>query len=161
MNPPEQEQVIVARRWQTVATMPLAVLAILLGLWALTQPTAYLVVPGWVAIFFGAAAIPVLLIQFLRPQRLRLNPEGLVIDAGGLAKPKFLHWSDLEGFYVWKIRNSRMPAFRYADGHEPHSPIVHAMRKRTGVDGALAAPWPLRPEVLVNVLNQYRQYFTR
>jgi hypothetical protein len=161
MDPPREEQVIIAKRWQTFATMPLAVLAILLGLWALTQPYNYLVVPGWVAIFFGAAAIPVLLVQLMRPQRLRLNPEGLVIDAGGLTtKPKFLHWGDVEGFYVWRIRNAKMPAFRYAEGHEPHSAVAQAMRKRTGVDGALAAPWPLQPEVLVNVLNQYRQFFS-
>jgi hypothetical protein len=161
MDPPTEEQIIVARRWQTFATFPLAIIAILLGVWALMQPSSYLTVPGWTAIFFGAAAIPVLLVQALRPQRLRLNPEGLVIDVGGLGKPRMLHWSDFEGFYVWKIRNTKMPAFRYLEGHEPHPSIAHAMRKRTGVDGALAAPWPVRPEVLVNVLNQYRQFFTR
>jgi hypothetical protein len=157
MDPPTEEQVIVARRWQTFATFPLAVVAILLGVWALLQPSSYLTLPGWTAIFFGAAAVPVLFVQALRPQRLRLNPEGLVIDAGGLGKPRMLRWADFEGFYLWK----RTPAFRYVEGHEPHPTIAHAMRKRTGVDGALAAPWPVRPEVLVNVLNQYRQFFTR
>ena len=160
MDPPTEEQVIVALRWQTVITIPLAAMAILLGVWALIQPSPLLDVPGWIAIFFGAAAIPVLFVQLLRPQRLRLNPEGLVIDTG-LAKPKMLHWTDFEGFYIWKLSTAKMPAFRYAEGHQPHSPLALMMRRRTGVDGALAAPWPVKPEVLVSVLNQYRQFFTR
>jgi hypothetical protein len=59
------------------------------------------------------------------------------------------------------VRGAKLPAFRYAEGFTPRSPIGRALRDRTGVDEALAAPWPLGPEALVNVLNQYRLRFSR
>jgi hypothetical protein len=156
-----QERIIIARRWKTAATMPLALIAIALGVWALSQPDGVLYrAAGWAAIFFGAGAIPVLLVQCARPTRLRLSPEALVIDTG-LARPKTIPWRDLEGFYLWRVRGAKFPAFRYVDGFIPRNPIGRALRDNAGVDGALTAPWPLAPEALVNVLNQYRLHFSR
>lgn len=155
----ENEQVIVASRWTAVVTAALAVVAVLMGIWALRQPQGMgLHVAGWTAIFFGGAAIPVLLVHLVRPARLHLTAQGMLID-GSLSPPKQVRWSDIEGFYVWKVAAARLPAFRYSDRHGPDGPIGRALHDRAGVDGALAAPWPLEPEVLVNVLNQYRQHY--
>lgn len=153
------EQIIIARRWKTAATAPLALLAIGLGVWALWQDAFAAHVAGWVAIFFGAAALPLLLAQFVRPSRLSLGPKGLVIDTG--LTRKRVPWADIEGFYIWRVSKARFCALRYTDGHAPNSAIGRMMRKRVGVDETMAAPWPLAPEALVNVLNQYRLHFSR
>jgi hypothetical protein len=155
------ERIIVARRWKSVATLPLAGLAIGLGLWTLWNTTYVpLEVAGWVAVFFGVAALPVLLVQFIRPSRLRLSEQALILDTS-LSKPKVIPWRDVEGFYVWRTMAARRPAFRYVDGYKPRHLIGKPLRDRAGVDGALRAAWPLAPEALVNVLNQYRLHYGR
>jgi hypothetical protein len=151
-----QERVIVARRWKTVLTLPMALIATGLGWWALMQHAGLaLTMTGWVAIFFGAASIPVLLLQVIRPPRLRLRPDVMIFDNG--LHQKIVPWSDIEGFYLWRMSAAKFPALRYKTGREPHDRISRAMRERAGVDQTIAAPWPLKPQALVDVLNQARR----
>jgi hypothetical protein len=154
-----QERVIVARRWKTVATLPLALMAVLLGWWALTQHAGLaLSLTGWVAIFFGAASTPFLVMQMARPTRLRLRPDVLIIDTG--LHQTVVPWRDIEGFYLWKLSAAKFPALRYKDGHVPHTRIGQMMRERAGVDQTIAATWPMGPEAMVSVLNQCRAELT-
>jgi hypothetical protein len=154
-----QERVIVALRWQTIATLPLALAAIALGWWAIIQHAGLgLSLTGWAAIFLGAASIPLLMLQLLRPTRLRLRPDALIIDNG--FNQKVVPWRDIEGFYLLKLSAAKFPALRYKEGREPHGRVAHLMRERSGVDETMAGAWPLAPEALVNVLNQCRQELT-
>lgn len=159
MHQDTNEQVIVASRWTTIVTAIMAMVGVVAGLWALLQPPGLgLHVAGWTAIFFAGASMPVLLLHLVRPPRLRLNESGLIIDSS-FSRPKVVRWSDVEGFYVWKVVSAKFPAFRYTEQHGPDGPIGRALHDRAGVDRALAAPWPLDPDVLVNVLNRYRQHY--
>ncbi|HET9159251.1 MAG TPA: hypothetical protein VFN88_01445 [Caulobacteraceae bacterium] len=146
-----QERVIVAKRWNLAATLPLAVLGISLGVWAIRQHGGVgLSLTGWLAIFLGGASLPVLLLQVLRPPRLRLRPDVLIID--GAFNQKVVRWSDIDAFYLGRMSAAKYPALRYKEGRAP---------VRRGVasapDQAIAAPWPLKAEAMVDVLNQCRQ----
>jgi hypothetical protein len=151
-----QERVIIASRWKTLMTLPLALVAAGLGWWALMQHAGLaLSLTGWVAIFCGAAAIPVLMLQVIRPPRLRLRPDVMIFDTG--LNQKIVPWSDIEGFYLWRMSAAKFPALRYKAGRMPDDRMTRVMHDRAGVDQTIAAPWPMAPEAMVNVLNQARR----
>jgi hypothetical protein len=151
-----QERVIIASRWKTIMTLPLALIAAGLGWWALMQHAGLaLSLTGWVAIFFGAAAIPVLMLQVIRPPRLRLRPDVMIFDTG--LSQKVVPWRDIEGFYLWRMSAARFPALRYKAGRMPHDRMTKVMHDRAGVDQTIAAPWPMDAQAMVNVLNQARR----
>ena len=104
---------------------------------------------GWLAIFLGGASLPVLLVQVLRPPRLRLRPDVLIID--GAFNQKVVRWRDIDAFYLGRLSAAKYPALRYKTGRAP------AGRRPGGPDQAIAAPWPLKAEAMVDVLNQCRQ----
>jgi hypothetical protein len=148
-----QERIIIARRWNMAATLPMAVLAISLGVWAIRQHDgAALDLTGWLAIFLGGASLPFLLLQVLRPPRLRLRPDVLIFDSA--FNQRVVRWTDIDGFYLGRVSAAKYPALRYKQGRAPMG------RRGGGSDQAIAAPWPLKPEVMVEVLNQCRDELT-
>jgi hypothetical protein len=151
-----QERVIVARRWKTALTLPMAVIAAGLGWWAIVQHAGLaLSMTGWVAVFFGAASIPILLLQVIRPPRLRLRPDVMIFDTG--LNQKVVPWADIEGFYLWRMSAAKFPALRYKSGRAPQDRMTRLMHDRAGVDQTIAAPWPMGAEAMVDVLNQARR----
>lgn len=86
---------------------------------------------GWAAIvFFGGCAV-VYLLNLVRPVSVRLDATGFTVD--GVFKSTFTSWEDVESFYLYKLRRTRLVAWKARPGRQRRSVL-------SAVNGALGAP---------------------
>jgi hypothetical protein len=110
---------------------------------------------GWAAIaFFGLLGIPVMLIQIVRPGRLILGDETLVMETS-FGKRFVVPWRDVESFGVWNVARSKQVGYRYYPDRRPNT-LAQSLTDGMGVDGALGTAWPIKSKDLLTLLEARR-----
>ena len=145
MGLPQQE--FVSSRSRSVLNLLLSLIFVVIGV-ATWRDTDWVLRSG--LIFFSfCAAIFVLL--SLRPQRLKLDDEGLTLSGGLLLSAQKIRWHDISEFQVRRLHpGSRMVTFTYS------SNVSLPIRRGLGRSGAIAGKWPGGPEAMVQRLNDYK-----
>jgi hypothetical protein len=110
----------------------------------------------WSGVFFSACSA-VFIVLLLRPQRLVLNDEGLLLSGGLQRSPTKIAWRDVSEFFIVPIRpGTSMIGFNYANAlNRPRGAAFS--RRISGADGAISGVWPGSKKALVDQLNAYRE----
>lgn len=109
-----------------------------------------------VVLFSVCAAVAIAML--LRPQRLRLDQEGITVLGGLLWSPTKIAWCDVSGFRVVLIRPGvSMIGYNYNSevANKPRGPAFS--RLIAGVDGSISGVWPGSKAALVDQLNACRE----
>lgn len=148
------ERVIVASRAKIGLFVALSLVFVAIGVWMVqSNESPKTLIFGWAAIgFFGVVGIPALALQLIKPPRLILGPEALVMEQT-FGKTTRLAWADIDEFVLWSFRRSSQVAFRYKEGRRPNT-LAQNLIGGMGIDGALGTAWPIRPEALCQLLNE-------
>jgi hypothetical protein len=126
------------------------------GLWMALRPDKPSnVFWGWFGVVFFGLGAAIFAWLLVRPQVLRLTPDGLVLEGGLRRTPMYLDWADIDRFFVDRgPRGVKMIRFNYRPGHAPPGRMTKIARA-FGADGGLPTAWTVSPEVLVAMLNEY------
>lgn len=111
---------------------------------------------GWVGLIFFGLGVAVFAWTLIRPQVLRLDADGFTLDGGFVRAPRRVLWRDIDRFFVRHgPRGVKLVGYNYRPGRAPPSRLAGVARQ-LGADGGLPKAWPLSPEALVDLLNDYR-----
>ncbi|MGV1769495.1 hypothetical protein ACQZ6B_04885 [Agrobacterium vitis] len=147
----------------------LKVLCFLVGSLTFVALSFYILGPGtsslfrWLGIgFFGFCAFMFAILIF-RPQRLLLDHSGFEI-VGGFVPRRKEYWVNVSDFFVYRLpRGGKQIGYNYVPGFSKNSswPAFNrswrALNRRSfGAEAAIPNIWSLKPELVVQELNEFR-----
>jgi hypothetical protein len=145
---------IKSSRWKLALYLggSLAFVAIAIFIPAKPQDTQMMQLGGF---FFGLCALAFMGL-LVRPQSLRLDPEGFTVGGGLNWRPRKILWHDVERFFVYTVgRGTKMVGYNYKPGVRPERAISFNARA-FGADGAIPKAFPWSPQRMADELNSYR-----
>lgn len=121
-------------------------------------------IEGWKAwgglLFFGLCLI-VGVWKFLAPNRLVLGREGFTMHVG---RAHFVRWDDVETFHIWRnpapLSMQKLVAWTYKAGRKPSGQVAR-MAAGLGAEGSLPSLLAMKPERLVDLMNQRLEAFRK
>ena len=152
-----EPQVIRESRVKMGGYLAIALAFVALFLWmALGSTSQRDVLTGWIGIALFGTGGGLFGWMLVRPQVLRLDAQGFVLDGGLVRKPKRIAWADIDRFFVYRApRGGKLIGYNYLPGRAPPSRLV-GLNRAFGAEGGLPRNWTLSPEALVTLLNDYR-----
>lgn len=109
---------------------------------------------AWLCILFFGLCGAIGAANVMRPSRLVLSDNAFRLERP-LGKPRTVEWRDIDAFFVWTNRSSKILGYRYIAGRAPTDALTR-INQSLGLDGGLPTGWSLSTEELVNLMNQYR-----
>lgn len=158
-----QDEVIVGSRVRAGVLGALAVLMSAGAGWMLTLPALSLKaeMAGWVGVPFFAACAVAGFWQAARPLTVTLDATGFSISRLR-GEPKRVAWADIEPLFLWSFRRTTLVAFRYREGRRPaQRTALERANAGFGLDGSLPNTLPIKPQALMERMNQRRAEATR
>jgi hypothetical protein len=118
---------------------------------------------GWVGvIFFGMGLL--VSIYMLTPGAIRLQIDKNGIEMKTLFKPMKLAWSDVNGFYVAKMKTgfagTKMIGIEFSESYE-NLRAARFSSSLTGAEGGLPNHFNLSAEEICELLNKSKQRWVR
>lgn len=106
-------------------------------------------------VFFGLG-IPVFGTLIVRPQRLLLDSRGFQLLGGLRRRPTNVSWAEVDQFFLY---NAGRAGIQIGYNYKPEVNRFRRMRsinRAFGAEGMIPATWDIHPEILVQLLNEYR-----
>ena len=115
---------------------------------------------GWGGIiFFGLGVLTSIYMLTPNAVRLRIDKDG--IEMKTLLKPMKLAWSDVNGFYVARVRTglarTEMIGIEFSESYKKLRAGRHLSSALTGVEGALPNHFDRSAEEVCELLNKSKQ----
>jgi hypothetical protein len=142
-------------RWKYALAVLGGIMFVTLGVWIGAQGGVEAAVIGWVAVLVFGPMTVLGVGQVIRPAELTLHADRFELRAG-FRQPTQVAWADVDEFFVWSHRGTRLVAWRCKSGREPKGGLA-AMNRALGLDGGLPTGWPVKPERLLEVMEEWRR----
>ena len=149
-----QEQVVRGARWKALLVVAGSIGFVALCVRLLGHPDAFArLVAVFGAGFFGLCGV-VGVVRLVRPVRLVLRTEGFRIEQPPF-RPKTVAWSDVEDFYIWSHRGTRLVAFAYRPGRGTGS-ALEQVNRALGAEGFVPSGLRLAPKDLLALMQEWK-----
>ena len=149
------ERVFVASRLRMALLLVVAAIFVAGGVWMSQNPDLTAVIVGWVSTIFFGAGFFAIAIQVARPSRLTLSADAFTVQTA-FRKPLRIAWEDVEEFFVWRYRQTKLVSYRYVAGNAPQTPMS-GINKAFGLDGSVPPGFATKADALASLMNDYRK----